>query len=103
MAKFEKKQLKRLYAAILSLQTEEECDKFFEDVCTIQELEALSQRLEVACLLKQGKSYSEVNKLTGASTATICRVGKCINYGSGGYDMVIERLGSADGNQADEN
>lgn len=92
MGKFDKKAAEKLYNAILSLKDAEECDKFFEDICTIQELEALSQRLEVACLLKQGKSYSEVNKLTGASTATICRVGKCINYGNGGYDMVISRL-----------
>ena len=92
MSKFAKAALKRLYRAILSLETEEECDRFFEDICTIQELEALTQRLEVACLLKEGKSYSEVNKLTGASTATICRVGKCINYGNGGYDLVIDRL-----------
>ena len=92
MSKFDKEAAKKLYNAILSLKDTEECDKFFEDICTIQELEALSQRLEVACLLKQGKSYSEVNKLTGASTATICRVGKCINYGNGGYDMVIGRL-----------
>lgn len=92
MGKFDKNAAEKLYNAILSLKDAEECDKFFEDICTIQELEALSQRLEVACLLKQGKSYSEVNKLTGASTATICRVGKCINYGNGGYDMVISRL-----------
>jgi TrpR-related protein YerC/YecD len=92
MGKFDKKAAEKLYNAILSLKDMDECDKFFEDICTIQELEALSQRLEVACLLKQGKSYSEVNKLTGASTATICRVGKCINYGNGGYDMVISRL-----------
>ena len=92
MGKFDKNAAEKLYNAILSLKDAEECDKFFEDICTIQELEALSQRLEVACLLKQGKSYSEVYKLTGASTATICRVGKCINYGNGGYDMVISRL-----------
>ena len=77
MGKFDKNAAEKLYNAILSLKDMDECDKFFEDICTIQELEALSQRLEVACLLKQGKSYSEVNKLTGASTATICRVGKC--------------------------
>ena len=92
MSKFDKDAAKKLYNAILSLKDVQECDKFFEDICTIQELEALSQRLEVACLLKQGKSYSEVNKLTGASTATICRVGKCINYGNGGYELVIDRL-----------
>ena len=92
MAKFDKRHLNELYEAILSLETLEECDCFFEDICTIQELEAMSQRLQVAKLLKEGLSYSEVNKQTGASTATICRVGKCINYGNGGYEMVINRI-----------
>ncbi len=92
MAKFNKEMLTKLYDAILTLRDSDECDKFFDDICTIQELEALSQRLEVARALKSGKSYAEVNKLTGASTATICRVGKCLNYGSGGYDMVISRM-----------
>lgn len=92
MAKFNKQHLQELYKAILSLSTPEECDNFFEDICTIQELEAMSQRLQVAKLLKEGLSYSEVNKQTGASTATICRVGKCINYGNGGYEMVIDRI-----------
>ena len=92
MAKFDKKALEKLYTAILTLQSSDECDKFFDDLCTIQELEALSQRLEVALALKSGKSYAEVNKQTGASTATICRVGKCLNYGGGAYDMVIARM-----------
>lgn len=92
MSRFDKETVNELYSAILSLQNTEECDKFFEDICTIQELEALSQRLQVAKLLKSGMSYSEVNKQTGASTATICRVGKCINYGNGGYEMVIDRI-----------
>ena len=70
----------------------DECSAFFDDICTIQELEALSQRLEVACLLNQGKSYIDINKTTGASTATICRVSKCLNYGEGGYLTAIERL-----------
>ena len=73
-----------------------DCDKFFEDLCTIQELEALSQRMEVALSLKAGRSYAEVNKQTGASTATICRVGKCLNYGSGGYRTVITKLAEAE-------
>ena len=93
MAKFDKKQLERLYKAILALETAEECDKFFEDICTIQELETISQRLEVAGLIKDGKSYSDISGETGASTATVCRVGKCIKYGSGGYDIVLSRIG----------
>lgn len=80
------------YKAILSLKTEEECAAFFNDVCTIQELEALAQRLEVAFRLKDGESYIDINKNTGASTATISRVSKYLNYGAGGYETIIERL-----------
>ena len=92
MSKFDKTTLNELYSAVLSLESKEECEAFFEDICTIQELEALTQRLQVAKLIKSGMSYSEVNKQTGASTATICRVGKCINYGNGGYEMVLDRI-----------
>lgn len=84
--------VEKLYKAILTLKSNEECALFFEDICTIQELETFAQRLEVAANLAEGKSYQEVNRLTGASTATISRVGKCINYGPGGYKMVIDRL-----------
>ncbi len=93
MLKKDKTATTRLYKAILSLKNEEECSAFFDDICTIQELESLVQRLEVACLLNEGKSYIDINKATGASTATICRVSKCINYGEGGYKTAIERLG----------
>lgn len=82
----------KLYKAILTLKNEEECASFFEDICTFQEIEAITQRLEVACNLLEGKSYVDINKLTGASTATICRVSKALNYGDGGYKTVIERL-----------
>ncbi len=92
MSKQKKEAIDKLFTAILSLENIEECYSFFEDACTIQELEAIAQRLEVATLLSRGKSYAEVNRLTGASTATICRVGKCINYGSGGYKTVIDRM-----------
>ncbi len=92
MHKLDNKAIDRLFEAILSLQNKEECYSFFEDVCTIQELSSIAQRLEVAKLLYEGKSYIEINKLTGASTATICRVGKCVNYGSGGYKTAIDRL-----------
>ena len=84
MHKNDKSAIEKLYEAILCLETKEECKNFFEDACTIQELTSIAQRLEVAKLLSEGKSYVEINKLTGASTATICRVGKCVNYGSGG-------------------
>jgi len=81
-----------LFKAILTLENVEECAAFFDDVCTIQELEALAQRLDVACELRNGKSYIDINKSTGASTATICRVSKALNYGDGGYKTAIERL-----------
>ena len=92
MHKLDKERMNLLYKAVLSLKTEEECAAFFEDACTIQETELIAQRIEVACLLNQGKSYVEINKATGASTATICRVSRCLNYGNGGYKTVIDRL-----------
>ena len=82
-----------LFQAILSLKDAEECYKFFEDVCTINELLSLSQRYEVAKMLREGKTYLEIAEKTGASTATISRVNRSLNYGSDGYDMVFERLG----------
>ncbi|MEQ8156025.1 MAG: YerC/YecD family TrpR-related protein [Clostridiaceae bacterium] len=81
-----------LIKAILSLKNEEECYRFFEDICTINEIKAIEQRLQVAKMLKEGKTYIEVAKATGASTATISRVNKCIHYGSNGYNIVLERL-----------
>lgn len=82
----------RLFQAILTLKTKEECRCFFDDLCTIKELQDLSQRLEVASMLRAGKNYQEVSRATGASTATICRVNKCLNYGSDGYETVLARL-----------
>ena len=82
-----------LFEAVLKLKTVEECRKFFEDVCTIKEVEAISQRLEVARLLSNGKNYQEVTAQTGASTATISRVNKCLQYGKGGYGIVLEKEG----------
>lgn len=78
------------FEAVLKLKDIEECRKFFADVCTIKEIEALSQRVEVAKLLTQGKNYQEIIKQTGASTATISRVNRCLNYGNGGYDIIFE-------------
>ena len=92
MHKNENKSVERLYKAILSLKNIEECENFFDDVCTVQEILAIAQRFEVACALNDGKNYTEINKTTGASTATICRVSRCLNYGGGGYKTVIERL-----------
>ena len=78
-----------LFEAILKLKTKEDCAKFFEDVCTMKEIEDLTQRLEVAAMLKAGKNYREISEATGASTATISRVNKCLMYGKGGYDSVL--------------
>jgi TrpR-related protein YerC/YecD len=79
----------KLFEAIARLNTVEECAAFFEDICTIKELQDISQRLEVAAMLHDGKNYQEISKHTGASTATICRVNKCLLYGSGGYRTVL--------------
>ena len=81
-----------LFRAILSLENIDECYNFFEDVCTVKEILDIAQRLEVAQLLREGKSYAEVNLQTGASTATICRVKKCLMYGTGGYETALNRL-----------
>ena len=83
-----------LFEAILSLQDKEECYAFFEDVCTINELLSLSQRFEVAKMLTDKRTYLDISEKTGASTATISRVNRSLNYGSDGYDMVFERLQS---------
>lgn len=91
MGRMEYESLTKLYQVILNLDTIEECYDFFEDLCTIKELKDLSQRLEVAFLLDKGLSYQEVAAKTGVSSATICRVKKCLDYGCGGYRNVIEK------------
>lgn len=80
-----------LCAALLSLKTKKECYAFLEDICTIKEILDISQRLSVAKMLKQGISYTQITNKTGASTATISRINKCCEYGTGGYDIVISR------------
>ena len=82
-----------LFSAILSLEHTDECYTFFEDICTINELLSLSQRFEVAKMLREHKTYLEIADKTGASTATISRVNRSLNYGNDGYDMVFERIG----------
>jgi len=86
-----------LYRAILMLQTEEECERFFDDLCTGPELKAIAQRLEVAKLLKEQNVYSKIVEKTGASTATISRVNRSLQYGANGYDIIFGRLEQADG------
>ncbi len=93
MQNFDIKTFDQLFDAVLKLKTKEDCRKFFEDVCTIKELQDITQRLQVAELLMQKKNYQEVSKETGASTATISRVNKCLNYGSGGYNVVLGKKG----------
>ena len=82
----------RLFEAILSLQSTEECYRFFEDLCTVTELRALSQRMEVAALLREGETYTAIAEKTGASTAAISRVNRCLSYGADGYETVLRRL-----------
>ena len=81
-----------LFRAILSLKTPEECRAFFQDLCTVPELKAMSQRLEVAQLLDQGLIYSDILKRTGASSATISRVNRALQYGADGYKQILPRL-----------
>ena len=82
----------QLFEAILCLKNKEECYTFFEDVCTINELLSLSQRFEVAKMLREKRTYLEISEKTGASTATISRVNKCLVYGSDGYRKMLDRL-----------
>ena len=81
-----------LFDAIMQLKNKEECYIFFEDICTINELLSLSQRFEVASMLRQKKTYLDIAEKTGASTATISRVNRSLNYGNDGYDMVLSRM-----------
>ncbi|WP_425538144.1 YerC/YecD family TrpR-related protein [Microaceticoccus formicicus] len=90
--KYRSDQLDEFFDAILMLETKEDCYKFFEDVCTVRELNSISQRLEVAKLLKIRKTYNEIEKETGASTATISRVNRSLHYGADGYELVLDAL-----------
>ena len=82
---------KELFEAILSLNTDKECEAFFEDLCTIKEIQDLSQRFQVAKMLNEKKNYQDISKTTGASTATISRVNKCLMYGKGGYRTALNK------------
>ncbi len=82
----------RLFEAIMGLDSLDECYKFFEDLCTVKELRDMSQRLEAAILLYEGENYLDIAEKVGISTATISRVSRCVNYGTGGYKSAIERL-----------
>ncbi len=92
MDKLHTSSVEHLFDAILLLRNREECYRFFEDVCTVNEILDLAQRFDVACMLTEGKIYTEISSETGASTATISRVNKCLQYGSEGYRLVMDRL-----------
>ena len=91
-SKLESKEMDFLCEAFLSLKTKEECYRFFEDICTINEIKALEQRIQVAKMLTKKITYLEIAATTGASTATISRVNRCLNYGSEGYKIVLDRI-----------
>lgn len=91
-SKLKSKELEYFFTAILNIKDIEECYRFFEDVSTISELKALCQRFQVAKMLREKKTYIEIGEVTGASTATISRVNRCLNYGSNGYNTILDRL-----------
>ena len=90
--KLKGQELDDLFDGILSLETKEECYKFFDDICTSNELVALKQRFQVAKLIDEGKTYSKVQEITGASSATVSRVKRCLDYGSEGYLTVLNKI-----------
>lgn len=91
----------RLFDAILLLKNREECYRFFEDICTIGEVQSMAQRLQVADMLKAGKTYTDIAQATGASTATISRVKRYLNFGANGYKTILERLEKMDKKKED--
>ncbi|MGI6257336.1 MAG: YerC/YecD family TrpR-related protein [Anaerovoracaceae bacterium] len=91
-SKFKRSDIDELFRAILTLEDEEDCYRFFEDICTINEIHAIAQRLQVAKLLNEKRTYSEIEEATSASTATISRINKCLVYGADGYKRVLERI-----------
>ena len=93
-SKFKSENIDILFSAILSLTNVSECYDFFEDLCTISEIKEMGQRFEVARLLNDKKIYTEIVKQTGASSATVSRVNKCLTYGTGGYQKALEKLSS---------
>ncbi|MBQ8392847.1 MAG: hypothetical protein IJX51_03645 [Clostridia bacterium] len=96
MNRINEKDTERLFEAILTLETVEECKKFLEDICTVKEIQDIAQRLKAAGMLKNGENYTVVSRETGMSTATISRVNKCLGYGDGGYKLVLDRLEKKD-------
>lgn len=95
LEKLKSREVDQLFEAILTLRTVDECYRFFDDLCTVNEIHSLAQRLEVARMLRKGYTYSQIEMETGASTATISRVKRCLNYGNDGYELVLARLEEA--------
>lgn len=91
-SKLESEDMDFLFEGILSLKSKEECYRFFEDICTINEIKAFEQRLQVAKMLAERRTYLDIASTTGASTATISRINRSLNYGSDGYKLILERL-----------
>ncbi|MBE6993286.1 MAG: hypothetical protein E7423_01365 [Ruminococcaceae bacterium] len=91
-SKLQSPETDRLFQAVLSLEDLEECYRFFEDICTVSELKAISQRFEVAWMLREGMTYTAIANKTGASTATISRVNRSLQFGADGYKVVFDRL-----------
>lgn len=102
-SKLESKEMDFLCDAFLCLETREECYRFFEDICTINEIKALAQRLQVAKMLREKKTYIEIAAETGASSATISRVNRCLIYGSDGYKIILSRLEEREKKREEEN
>lgn len=92
MSKFKSKEMDDLFNGILKLENIDDCYAFFTDICTVSELMSLKQRFEVALMLRENLTYSDICEKTGASTATISRVKRCLEYGENGYTNVFERL-----------
>ena len=92
MSKLRSEGMDFFFNTVLQLENIDECYAFFEDICTIKELQSIAQRVNVAKLLTEGKVYTDIAAITGASTATISRVGRSLNYGNDGYDLIFNRL-----------
>ena len=89
---FKDQLIEELYEGILTLESVEDCNRFFEDICTIKELQSISQRLKVAKMLRENHTYTQIEQATGVSTATISRISKFLHFGPGGYNLVLDRL-----------
>ena len=101
-SKLKREDIDELFKDILLLENEEECYRFFEDICTINEIHAIAQRLQVAKLLSEEKTYSEIEEITKASTATISRINKCLLYGADGYKRILEKLKEEEGSDPEK-